>query len=184
MGFLDELETMELSDEVKEQLRREHISEIEEKDTLLSDATFESRKAKVEAEIQGLKEIDLSEPGLLKYVRRVYLSDDGDVATVLLSDADLQLSGDEAVGARSKEEKSSADILRGFIELLPRNQEGKLDLGGMALSDDAGDPPKENDDPEEEHKERHQHAEKWLGRSIKRTRTRYDRSGATGGGEN
>src|SRR4051812_10443771 len=127
MGFLDKLNELELDDDVKEQLRRQHVSEIEEKDEELSQAKFSDRKSSVEDEVKELKEIGLADPGILAYVRRVLLSDDGEAGIILLSDAELELSGDEATGSRKKEEKSTADVLRGFIDILPRNNEGKLD---------------------------------------------------------
>lgn len=184
MGFLDTLDGLELSDEVKEQLRQEHSSEIEPRDSELAEAKREARRTSVEQEIEGLGNIGLSDPGIAKFVRRVFLSDDEDVGIVLLSDADLQLSGDEAVGARDKQEMSAAGVLREFISLLPKNQEGKLDLGSMALSDDAGDPPEEDDDdPDKSREERKKSTENWMGHPVTRTRSRYAgaRARAAGG---
>jgi hypothetical protein len=72
-------------------------------------------------------------PAALAYARRVFLSPDAnEVGAVLLSDSELMLSGDEATGARVKEDVSAAHVLRTFMGLLPKTTEGKLSL---ALSD-------------------------------------------------
>jgi hypothetical protein len=103
----------------------------------------------VDAEIEELKSIGLSEEngagGLLKFIRRVKLSDDGQPAGILASD-------DEN---KEEEQITLSGALDKFIELLPRNQEGRLDLGDQAVAGEAGDPPPattegENNSPEDD----------------------------------
>src|SRR4051812_36568268 len=102
MGFLDTLDSLELSDEQKEQLRQgytEDINPLQEAERL---AAAQARKANVEKEIEELGKLGFSDqPGMLAFVRRVYLSDDQEPGIVLLSDSDLELGKDEATGAKA-----------------------------------------------------------------------------------
>jgi hypothetical protein len=93
---------------------------------------------------------------------------------VLLSDADLELTGDEAVGARSEEEISVAGAVREFIKLMPRSQEGKLNLSDIAhVSGDHGRPDSEEEESEQESTDKRKRVESTLGRPVERKRERY-----------
>lgn len=171
MGFLEEIDRMELSDEVKDQLREQHRLEMNSKDDELLQLRRRNRRDEVEAEIKDLDVLFNSEaPGLLKFVRRVYLSDDQQPGSVLLSDADLELSGDEATGSRSEQEISVAGAVREFIKLMPRTQEGTLKLSDQGLvTDDHTD---DQDESDEKSTERRKRVESTLGRPVERTRGR------------
>ncbi len=175
MGLLDEIDKLELSDEAKTKLKQEYGQEVGSKDDELDRLRRRNRKGEVDREIDDLKGLGFSEaPGLLKFVRRVYLSDDDQPGAVLLTDADLELSGDEAVGARSEEEISVAGAIREFIKLMPRSQEGALKLSEQALvSGDHGRPASEEEESEAERTERHARVESTLGRPVERKRERY-----------
>lgn len=174
MGLYEEIDRLDLSDELKEKLRQEHQQEIGNKDDELLQLRRRNRKGEVESEIKDLDTLFHSEaPGLLKFVRRVYLSDDQQPGSVLLSDADLELSGDEATGARSDEEISVAGAIREFIKLMPRTQEGKLKLSDQAhVTDDHGRPEDEAEEKETARTERRKRVETTLGRPVERKRGR------------
>jgi hypothetical protein len=184
VGFVEEIEKLELSDEAKQTLLREHTSELDplksERDTLKAT----SRKTDVEDEVKALGSIGLSEaPGLLKFYRRVLLSPDSEEpGVVLLSDTELGLSGEESTGATGREEMSVAQALRKFVELLPRNNEGKLELSDMSLTDDHGRPEDGGEEGKESTDDHRKNLEKITGRSITRTRSRYNRHGVVSGG--
>lgn len=175
MGLLDEIDKLELSDEQKEKLRSEFDGEVDSKDTELATLRRRNKKKDVDAEVSALDGLGFSEsPGLLKFVRRVFMSDDEQPGIVLFSDADLELSGDEAVGARSREEMSTAAVLREFIKLMPRNADGKLNLSDQAFADDNHDgPPNEEQETDTEKAEKRGRVERVLGRPVERKRSRY-----------
>jgi hypothetical protein len=181
VGLLEEIDKLELSDEAKTKLKKEYGVEVGTKDDELEKLRRRNRKSDVEKEIDDLKALfgDKPEdqaPGLLKFVRRVYLSDDQQPGSVLLSDADLELSGDEATGARSEEEISVAGAVREFIKLMPRSQDGKLKvmLADQAnASGDHGRPGSEEEEGEEAQTEKRKRVESTLGRPVERKRDRY-----------
>lgn len=175
MGLLDTLDSLDLSDEVKDQLRREHTEEV----TPLRTA---NRRSEVDQDVQTLLDIGFSEaPGAMAFYRRVQLSDDGQPGIVLLSDADMNLSGDDATGATTREGMSAAQVLRKFVELLPKNEEGKLAiaLSDQGLAGSAGKPPAKGDqiDGGGDETDHRQGAEKALGRTITRDRSKRYRKG-------
>jgi hypothetical protein len=174
VGLLETIDSLELSDEQKDALKQQYGVEIGSKDDEVNRLRRRNRKTEVETEITALSALGFSEsPGLLKFVRRCYLSDDGQPGSVLLSDADLELSGDEAVGARSEEEISVAGAIREFIKLMPRTQEGNLKLSDQALAgDDHGKPADEEQEGQEAKDARRQRVESTLGRPIERKGTR------------
>lgn len=184
MGLIDDLDSMELDDSVKEKIRQAHQSEIEEKDGEVQRLRREQDRDEVEKEVKDLGNMGFGEaPGLLKFVRQVFLSDDKEAGTVLLTDADLSLSGDDAVGARQREEISTADTLRRFIELMPKKEEdGKLKvaLSDQGIAAEGDDPPPSGDDPtpEEAKEQSRKRAETALGRTVpQRSRKRYRNDG-------
>lgn len=177
MGILETIDSMDLADDVKERLRREHQEEIAQETAETAQLRAQVRLSSVNEEIEGLKKLGLDQsPGLLKFVRRVFLSDDQEVGLVLLSDNELDLSGDTATGATAREEISVAGAVRKFIELLPRNAEGGLVLSDQALLDDADDTRVNDDDDDDEKSKSDKHREslgRVIGRPIERTRKRY-----------
>ena len=186
MGILEEIDKLDLSDEVKDTLRREHQSEVDplksERDSLMA----KDRRTDVETEVKGLSDLGFAEaPGLLKYYRRVLLSADAEEpGAVLMSDTELHLSGEVATGATGREEISVAGALRKFVELLPRNNEGKLELSDMMLAEeDHGRPEEGGEEGKETTDDHRKNLEKITGRSLTRTRKRYAGGIVSGGGD-
>lgn len=182
MGLLDTLDTLDLADDVKERIRQEHEGEVSEKTTELSVLRAKARRKDVDDEIENLKKLGFSEaPGLLKFVRRVLLSDDSEPGLVLLSDQEMQLSGDAATGATNKEEISVAGAVRKLIELMPKKDE-KIVLSDQILLDGSGDKP-DNDDivnGDEKTDEHRQNLAKITGQNNTRSRKRYTGAGMGG----
>jgi hypothetical protein len=185
VGFVEEIEKLELSDDAKQVLLREHGAELDplksERDTLKAT----SRRQDIDGEVEALKSIGFSEaPGLLKFYRRALMSPDSEEpGAVLLSDTELGLSGEEATGATGREEMSVAGALRKFVELMPRNNEGKLQLSDMSLTDDHGRPEDGGEGGTETSEEHRSNLAKITGREVKRTRKRYGGHVVSGGGE-
>lgn len=141
MGLKDLLSGVELSDEQREAIEREEARI----------ARFESdERARVERDRQAevtaycgedgvLDKIGLGDPGVKKYVRNALLSDDGGPAIELSEHLD---GGQKTSGVP----KTATDLLKGFIDILPK-KEGKVSLSEQArrLPDDPK-PPAENDD--------------------------------------
>lgn len=181
MGLLETIDSLDLSDEAKEQLRQEYGLETGATSDELARLRRQNRRDSVETEvgtIAGLFSDDPDKPedkpvGLLKFVRRVLLSDDDEPGLVLLSDADLELSGDEATGNRSTEDISVANAVRKVFELMPKTAEGKINFSDQAHADDAHSRPKDDEEVSDEEKAAsRKRAEKTLGRPIERKRTR------------
>lgn len=188
MGILETIEGLELSDEQKDKLKAEYQVEIDPLKTENDSLKAKDRRTSVEDEVKALGGLGFDEaPGLLKFYRRVLLSGDAEEpGAVLLSDSEMHLSGDVATGAAGREEISVAGALRKFVELLPRNNEGKLELSDISLTDDHGRPEDGGEpDPEAQTNEARENLGKITGRDLKRTRKRYQRGVASGaGGEN
>ena len=184
MGILEEIDKLDLSDDVKEKLRQEHQSEFDPIKSENDSLKAKDRRSTVEEEVKGLSSLGFSEaPGLLKFYRRVLLSADAEEpGAVLMSDTELHLSGDAATGATGREEISVASALRKFVELLPRNNEGKLELSDMHLSDDHGRPEDGGEEQGESSEDHKKNLEKITGRSLSRTRKRYAGQGIVSGG--
>lgn len=182
MGFIEDIEARtDLSDEIKASIIAAHKGEV---DPLKA----KSRRETVEGEVTQLSNLGFSEaPGLLKFVRRVFLSDDEEPGVVLLSDNEMGLSGDLSTGATGREEMTVAGAIRKFIDLLPVNAEGKLNLSDQVNAADNHGRPDNGDgnESEEERVAKHDARVKRLtGSSVKRDRTkRYRQAMLTGGGE-
>lgn len=177
MGFLEDLEKLDLADDVKEQMRQAHSSEVQTLSSELTTLKTKDRRSDVEREVTELSDAGFkNHPGLLKFYRRVLLSDDQEPGTVLLSDADMQLSGDVATGATQKEEKTTADVLRDFVKLLPKGDDGKFVFADMLLADDDHGRPDDTEGdptPEDKTKQAKENLSKITGRTVERTRKRY-----------
>lgn len=186
MGILEEIDKLELSDDVKESLRQEHLKEVDPLKSERDSLKAKDRRSDVETEVKGLSDLGFAEaPGLLKYYRRVLLSADAEEpGAVLMSDTELHLSGDVATGATGREEISVAGALRKFVELLPRNSEGKLNLSDMMLAtEDHGRPEEGTEDGKETTDDHRKNLEKITGRNLTRTRKRYAGGIVSGGGD-
>jgi hypothetical protein len=174
VGILETIDAMELSDEQKEKLRQEYTEAVDPLKTENDSLKAKDRRSSVEEEVKGLATLGFSEaPGLLKFYRRVLLSGDAEEpGAVLLSDSEMHLSGDAATGATGREEISVAGALRKFVELLPRNNEGKLNLSDMNLTDDHGRPDDTGSEEGETTDDHRDNLGKIVGRDLKRTRKR------------
>lgn len=184
MALVDVLDQLDLSDEAKAQIRREHEQETAGTVTELARLRAQAKRKDVDAEVDKLKGLGFSEaPGLLAFVRRTLLSDDGEPGAVLLTDSEMNLSGDDATGASTREEISVAGAVRKVIELLPRNAEGKLNLSDQILaSEDHSQADKSGGDGETQ-EQKTEAARQRLG-APKRTRARYNGGApATAGGD-
>ena len=184
MGILETIDALELSDEQKDKLRQEYGEAVDPLKTENDSLKAKDRRATVEDEVKALASLGLDgAPGLLKFYRRVLLSGDAEEpGAVLLSDSEMHLSGDAATGATGREEISVAGALRKFVELLPRNNEGKLELSDMNLTDDHGRPEvKGKEDGEETTEDHRNNLAKITGRDLKRTRKRYGATVDSGG---
>lgn len=176
MGYIEDVQALDLSDDVKQSLIASHQKEVDPLKQENQTLSAKTKKDAVEQEIAQLSELGFKEsPGLLKFVRRVFLSADAEQpGAVLLSDQELNLSGDEATGATGKEDISVAGGIRKFIELMPRTQEGKLNLSDQANLSENINRPDEGEDNEDEKKEKRKAASsKLAGRTVERTRNRY-----------
>jgi hypothetical protein len=188
MGFVEDVMALELDDDMKADIIAKHKAEHdplkEDHDKLVAS----SRKDKVETEIAQLSDMGFKEaPGLLAWTRRVLLSPDAEEpGAVLLSDSELGLSGDKASGATGREEMSGAAILRKFIQLLPKNEEGKLKVE-LSEQVDTGDheKPEGEDDPDKIAAEAAARRERLTGRPLDRkaVRSKRYRQGTVIGGD-
>jgi hypothetical protein len=184
VGILEEIDKLELSDDVKDKLRQEHEREIDPLKSERDSLKAKDKRSAVEDDVKGLSALGFSEaPGLLKFYRRVLLSADAEEpGAVLMSDSELHLSGDVATGATGREDISVAGALRKFVELLPRNNEGKLELSDMMLATDDHGRPEDGGTEEGETTDDHRkNLEKVTGRKLTRTRKRY--GGIVSGGD-
>lgn len=192
MGYEEDIQAMDLADDVKQSLIQAHRAEIDPLRDENRSLSAETKKEKVEGEIEALKGMGFEDaPGLLVWVRRVYLSADAEEpGAVLLADNELGLSGDNASGATGREEISVAGAIRKFVELMPK-EDGKLKINLAAQitgEDDHGKPDKGDDEKtgEERATERRERAARLSGRPIDREAVRAKRYGVaslTGGGE-
>lgn len=152
MGILDTIDSLELSDEQKNQLRLEYAKDVDPIKARAQQAERDNKRDKVEEEVSRIGAMFSDEQGnvlpdalsAVKFARRVFLSDTGadpsqEPEAVLLADHELGLSGDKASGAHSQEGITAAGALRKFIELLPTEEkDGKvrLMLSDQSLSSD------------------------------------------------
>jgi hypothetical protein len=122
-GTTLDLSALELSDDQRNALQ----ALLSENQTLKA----ERRREAVEAEVQRVMGLGLSEnTGFVKLYRRLLLADDGEPAIVL---------SDESTG--TDRGVSLTDALKSMIDALPRNAEGKIVLSDQALVSQAGTRP-------------------------------------------
>lgn len=191
MGYVEDIQAMDLADDVKQTLIQAHNAEIDPIRDQNRTLSAETKKDKVEAEIGTLGSMGFEDaPGLLAWVRRIFLSADAEEpGAVLLADNELGLSGDHASGATGREEISVAGAIRKFIELMPK-EDGKLKVNFSQQVTGDGDHgrPDEGGEPSEEEKQtqRRERASRLSGRPINRDEVRskrYRTASITGGGE-
>jgi hypothetical protein len=192
VGILETIDALSLSDEDKARMRREYAEEVDplktERDTLKQT----DRRERVKVEIANLADAGLKEaPAALAFLRRLYLSPDAEEpGVVLFADHELGLSGDEATGARNREEMSTKAAFEHFFSLLPKDSDGKLkvtlsDQGD--ITDDHGKP-KTGDNVADADANTAEHKSS-LGRAIGRDigrpsrEKRYGGRQSSGGGE-
>jgi hypothetical protein len=178
MGYVEELDKLELSDDIKAALIKEHRKEIDPLKTTNDSLTAQSRLTKVEGDIEkwGLSD----HPGVAKIVRRALLSPDAEQpGAILLSDAEMGLEGDKATGATGREETSVASVVRSIFEAMPKNSEGKLNLSDQMLSTDDHSRPEDGDenDPAKKSEKSKSNLSKITGKSTKRSGKRYGQEG-------
>lgn len=147
MGLSDLFSGVELSEEQREAIRVEEarIARLEADDKARRES---ARRAEVTAycgaadgSTEGLLDkIGLGDPGVKKYVRNVLLSDDGGPAIEL---AEHLSDGQKTTGAA----KTATELFKGFIDILPKRDDGRVSLADQArrLPGDPK-PPEENDD--------------------------------------
>lgn len=174
MGYVEDVQAMELPEEQKQFLLSSYQKEIDPLKTERDSLKAQSKQDSVEADIDkwGLSD----HPGLAKYVRRTLLSPDSEApGAILLSDSEMGLSGDKATGATGREETSVAAVVRNIFELMPRNEEGKLNLSDQAINTDDHNRPAEgdDDDPAKKSNKARENLAKTTGKKVKRSGKRY-----------
>ena len=192
MGILETIDALNLSDEEKARMRREYAEEVDPLKSERDNLKANDRASRVRVDIANLADSGLKEaPAALAFLRRLYLSPDAEEpGVVLFADHELGLSGDEATGARAREEMSTKAAFQHFFSLLPKDTDGKLKL---ALSDqgditDEHGKPKTGDDAADSEANTAAHKES-LGRAIgmpigRPSRAkRYGGRQSSGGGE-
>jgi hypothetical protein len=145
MGLSDLFSEVELSAEQREALRAEEarIARFEQAE---KDRIERERQTEVTAycgEDGVLDKIGLGDPGVKKYVRNALLSDDGGPAIELSEHLD---GGQKTSGIP----KTATDLLKGFIDILPK-QDGKVSLSEQArrLPDDPKPDAEKSDKPKD-----------------------------------
>jgi len=136
--FTDLLSGVELSDEVREALLAEEarVARFESEAAAQRERERQSEVTAYCGTSDGsseglLDKIGLGDPGVKKYVRNALLSDDGGPAIELsehLSD------GQKTAGVP----RTATELLKGFIDILPKREDGKVSLADQArrLPDD------------------------------------------------
>jgi hypothetical protein len=116
----------------------------------------ETRKAKVEETVNKWgDELGLSAmPGFLKTARQILLSDDGNVAALLLSD-----------DGKAEEKVTATDIVTRLIESLPKTEAGKIELAAQ-VDLGSGDHERPSEDDERPLEERLREARQALGKPV------------------
>lgn len=191
MGYIEDIDAMELADEIKQQLITAHRAEVDPLKKLNEANSARARKNTVEQEVVALSDAGFDEaPGLLAYYRRVLLSADAEEpGAVLLSDTEMDLSGDQATGATGRESVSVAGALRKFVELMPRTEEGKLKVNLSDMGDEEGDHGRPADGDKEGSEQKTEtsrsNLSKLTGKDLTRKArgNRYGVASVTGGGE-
>lgn len=190
MGVIEEIDKLDIPDEAKAKLKAEHNAE-------MRPSRLAGLKSDAESVVSRFRDMGFSEEkgcsAFLKRLRRIQMSEDAhEPAAVLMSDADLELSGEEALGASSREEVNLADEIVNLLNLLPGANEGKLkiQLSEQAVSAEGGSRPASGDsNPAQEAHDASTRLSKHTGVQTQGvSRSRYRRGGrpvatATQGGD-
>lgn len=159
---------VELSDEQREAIRREEerVAALEASEERNRATARESETATYLTELAtkiGLKAPDGEtdpakslDPALARYVRSVLTSDDGGPA--------IELSEVTETGQRTAPvARTASDILKGFIDALPKSEEGHVTLSQQArrMPNEEPPPPANNNDSDDE-KSAREKADAWL----------------------
>jgi hypothetical protein len=190
VGILETIDGLNLSDEEKARMRREYEAEVDPLKTERDRLQANDRASRVKVDIANLADAGLKDaPKALAFLRRLYLSPDAEEpGVVLFADHELGLTGDEATGARTREEMSTKQAFETFFSLFPTDKDGKLKI---ALSDQGnlleehGRPDKGDDDPDEKTEKHKSSLGRAIGRDIGRPsrEKRYGGRQTSGGGE-
>lgn len=179
MGFIEDIEALELSDEQKDALRRAHEQEISPLQADLEARRAREKKETVEQDVSMLADvIGEKNVGVLKFYRQVLLSDDEEPGLVLLSDDELELSDDQRTGTTGRREVTTAGMLREFVGLLKQaaGTSGQINLSDGLSDGNGNDRPPVTDAPtgEQATAERKERIAKVTGLpTVTRTRKRY-----------
>lgn len=174
MGYIEDVNAMELSDDIKNQLISAHQKDIDplksERDSLKAKSKIDETETKISK--WGLSEIS---PGIAKYVRRALLSPDSEQpGAILLSDNEMGLSGDLATGATGREEITVAKVINDIFEMWPKKDDGKLNFSDQMINaDNHSRPENGDDDPSEKSEKARNNLSKVTGKSTKRSGKRY-----------
>lgn len=143
------IDSLDLSDELKTALKARE-TQLAQREQELAELRKTARATEIESRVSELKTLGLEQhPGLLKYVKEVYESDDGGSA--------LNLSQDGKTEA-----KTASEILDGFIALLP-TKDDKIALSAQVAESDKDEKPAENTDKELSLEDRAKQAREFLG---------------------
>jgi hypothetical protein len=149
--LIDSLSGVELSDEQRELLRAEdeRIARLETSEAARRQAERSSEVVAYCGTTDGqtpglLDQIGLGDPGVKKYVRNALLSDDGGTAIELSEHLD---NNQKTAGVP----KTATELLKGFIDLLPKKDDGKVSLSEQArrLPDDPKPPEDATEKPKD-----------------------------------
>jgi hypothetical protein len=131
---LSEEKVNELIAAAKEEAKEEYETKLSETASKNAELQKSVHKMKVNEKVEGLKELGFSsQAGLLAEIRNLLLADVEGTKTLTLS---------EEVDGESKEVSLSAtEVIERIIDSMPKNDDGKIDFGEMALSVDDHDRP-------------------------------------------
>lgn len=150
MGYVEDVQAMDLSDDIKEKLITSHMQETRPQ-------RLAGYKSEADAVVDRFRKMGFSEEegctAFLKRLRRIQMSEDAhEPAAVLMSDSDLELTGEAKLDAGSREEVNLADEVVNLLNLLPGAIEGKLkiQLSEQALAAEEGERPGSGDENPEQ----------------------------------
>ncbi len=124
---MTDLTKLNLSDEQRTAFEAQQ-AQLQERETELAKLRAEARKSEVESRIAELKELGLEQhPGLLKVLKNIYMSDDGEVALLLSEE-----------GNSSKSRVTASQIADSIVDALPKEGE-KIALSAQAPTKEEAD---------------------------------------------
>jgi hypothetical protein len=105
-------------------LSEEQLAAIEQQEALLAQFQTTGKKAEADSYVETLKGLGLDQPGLLAFVHGALMSDDGGPAIELSEEVDGRRTAPQALTA--------TELLKGFIDRLPKQEDGKVTLSQQA----------------------------------------------------